>query len=64
MSKNRPHRNIDQFDYKIYSKTGNKVIKERTSISAMASSVDEELRVVRRLDRFLIEYMISIYCMK
>ena len=60
MSKNRPSRNIDRFDYKIYSKTGNKVVKGRTGISAMASSVDEELRVVRRLERFLIEYNLSL----
>ena len=56
MSKNRPRRNIDRFDYKIYSKTGNKIVKGRSGILAMASSVDKELSVVCRLERFLIEY--------
>ena len=60
MSKNRPRRNIDRVDYKIYNKTGNKIVKNRKGISIMASSVDQELKVVGRLERFMIEYDFSL----
>ena len=60
MSKNRPPRNIDRVDYKIYNKTGNKIVKNRKGISIMASSVDQELKVVGRLERFMIEYDFSL----
>ena len=56
MSKNRARRNIDRVDYKIYNKTGNKIVKNRKGISIMASSVDQELKVVGRLERCIIEY--------
>ena len=59
MFENRPRRNIERFDYKIYSGSGIKIGKGRKGILVMASSVAEEMKVVRR-ERFLVEYDLSL----
>ena len=62
MSKNRPQRNIARFDYKIYNKTGIKLLKEghRKGINTMAANIARELKLVCKLDRFKIEYELSL----
>ena len=60
MSKNRHRRNIERLDYKIYGESGIKIGKGRKGILVLASSVAEEMKVVRRLERFLVEYDLSI----
>ena len=53
----RSLRNSEEFDYKIYSKTGEKFPKyKRKDFVAMASSIDEELMLVCKLTRFMNEY--------
>ena len=61
MSINKPQRNIARVDYKIYNKTGNKLLKEyRKGISTMTANIDTELKLVCKLDRFKSEYELSL----
>ena len=63
MSTNKPQRNIARVDYKIYNRTGIKLLKEnRKGISTMATNIDTELKLVCRLDRF--KSMSLVYSMK
>ena len=61
MSINKPQRNIARVDYKIYNKTGIKLLKEyRKCISTMTTNIDTELKLVCKLDRFKCEYELSL----
>ena len=47
MSKNKPQRNIARVDYKIYNKTGIKLLKEyRKGISTTTTTIDRDLKLV------------------
>ena len=61
MSTNKPQRNIARVDYKIYNRTGIKLLKEyRKGISTMTTNIDTELKLVCKLDRFKSEYELSL----
>ena len=61
MSKNKPQRNIGRVDYKIYNKTGIKLLNVyRKGISTMMTNIDRELKFVCKLDRFKSEYELSL----
>ena len=57
----RSLRNSERFDYKIYSKTGEKFqTYMRKDLVDMVSSIDEELKLVCKLTRFMNEYELSL----
>ena len=61
MSTGRPQRKISRFDYKIYNVTGLQVPKGTRKITAeMANFIDEELKIVKKLSRFHVEYELSL----
>ena len=57
----RSLRETSRFDYKIYNKTGKKVAKyNRKEISNMANHIVDELKLVKKIDRFMIENELSL----
>ena len=59
MSRDRPKRDLDRFDYQIYSKTGKKVpIKKGRELEKMAAKIDELIGCIRNMN--LIFYVIQL----
>ena len=54
-------RETSRFDYKIYNKKGKKVPKyNRKDMNKMANYIDDELKLVRKIDRFMKENELSL----
>ena len=68
MSKERPGRSFDRLDYKVYHKTGKRVVRQskeldrisenykKFSIMAAEKIIDEEKKVCLKINRFIDEY--------
>ena len=57
----RPKRAIHRFDYKVYSKTGKKVLKGAwEKLSGIANVIDDEMKIICKINRFMKEYGLEL----
>ena len=56
----RARSNIQHLDYKLYNKTGRKVIKGKNSLIIMENKIDNELKLVCKISRFVKEFAIEL----
>ena len=56
----RARSNIQHLDYKLYNKTGRKVIEGKNSLIIMENKIGNELKLVCKISRFMEEFAIEL----